>query len=115
MKLKTILLSLALVLVLSGSALAAKTTVHFFVIPASVPTEQLTKFNEFLVHSVGGFTISRSTGGSMGLSGPQYDPENLSYTVAGPKNVGKAIKAYLKKNCGLSDVFMLVWPAERVE
>jgi len=115
MKLKTILLSLALVLMLSGSALAAKATVHFFVLPAGIPAEQLAKFNEFLVKTAGGYTVSRSTGGDMGDLGKGYAPENVSYTVSAPKNVARQIKAYLKTNCGKDQVFMLTWPAERGE
>jgi hypothetical protein len=115
MKLKSLLLTLALVLALSGSALAAKATVHFFVVPAGIPTEQLAEFNKFLLHSAGGFTVSRSTGAAASASGHEYAPENLSYTVSGPRNVARQIKAYLKRNCGQQDVFMLTWPAERVE
>jgi len=115
MRFKSVLLALALVLLLSGSALAAKAMVHFFVVPASIPDEQAHAFNDFLIHTAGGFTVSRSTGGTVGNLGKEYTPENLSYTVSAPKNVSKEIKGYLQKNCGQKQVFMLVWPAERVE
>ena len=108
-------LSLGLVLLLASAALARKATVHFFVVPQSIPAEQLSSLNDFLIKTAGGFTASRSMGGTMGSLGRDYSPENLSYTVAAPKNVAKEIKGYLKNNCGQKEVFMLVWPAERVE
>lgn len=115
MRVKSVLFTLALVLALSTSAFAAKAMVHFFVIPAGIADDKLHDFNEFLIHKAGGFTVSRSTGGSAGSFGKEYAPENLSYTVSAPKNVGKEIKAYLQQNCGQKDVFLLVWPAERVQ
>jgi hypothetical protein len=115
MKLKSLVLSLALVLVLSGSALAAEATVHFFVVPASLPAERLNAFNDFLAKTAGGFTTSRSMGVSMSAQGKKISSENLSYTVSAPKNVAKEIKVYLKEKCGQNDVFMLIWKAERVE
>jgi hypothetical protein len=113
MRFKSVLLALALVLALSGQALAARTMVHFFVVPATIAEEKLHAFNAFLVRTAGGFTVSRSTGADTASFGAAYAPENLSYTVAAPKNIGKEIKAYLKKNCGEKDVFLLVWPADR--
>jgi len=115
MTLKSFLLAVVLVVLLAPAALARKSTVHFFVVPSSIPSEQLTKLNDFLIHTAGGFTASRSFGGTMGSLGKDYSPENLSYTVSAPKNVAKEIKGYLKTNCGLKEIFMLVWPAERVE
>jgi len=113
--LPTLALALGLVLLLAPVALARKATVHFFVVPQSIPAEQLSSFNDFLIKTAGGFTASRSMGGAMGSLGRDYSPENLSYTVAAPKNVAKEIKGYLKNNCGQKAVFMLIWPAERVE
>jgi len=114
---KLLLLSLALglVLLLAPAAHARKATVHFFVIPASIPAEQLNKLNDFLITTAGGFTASRSTGGAMDSLGRDYSPENLSYIVSAPKNVAREIRGYLQKNCDQKSVFMLVWEAERVE
>jgi hypothetical protein len=114
MRTKSLFAALALVLLLSSTAFAAgKTTVHFFVVPAGIPAEQLAKFDDFLIKTAGGFTASRSFGGAQTSYGNDYAPENLSYTVAAPKNVAKPIMEYLKKNCGQKDVFILVWPADR--
>ncbi|MDR3640525.1 MAG: hypothetical protein P4L39_04305 [Humidesulfovibrio sp.] len=113
MRIKSLLTALALVVLLSSTALAEKTIVHFFVLPASIPSEQLVKFDDFLVHTAGGFTATRSYGGAMTSLGKDYAPENLSYTVAAPKHLRKEIMDYLKKNCGQKEVFMLVWPADR--
>jgi hypothetical protein len=114
MRMKSLFAALALVVLLSSTALAAgKTTVHFFVVPASIPAEQLAKFDDFLVRTAGGFTATRSFGAAQTTYGKDYAPENLSYTVAAPKNLAKPIMDYLKQNCGQKDVFILVWPAER--
>jgi len=116
MKLKALVLALALIVLASSSALAARpVTVHFFVIPAAMTDEKLHDLNTFLIKSAGGFTASRSTGGDTGTLGKAYAPENLSYTVSAPKNLGKEIGAYLKKELGLPQVFLLTWPASRLE
>ncbi|MBU1229446.1 MAG: hypothetical protein KKA55_05780 [Proteobacteria bacterium] len=115
MRLRSLALAFALVLTLAPAALAAKATVHFFVIPAAIPAEQLAKLNDFLITTAGGFTASRSTGGDMGDLGRDYRPENISYTVSAPKNVAREIIGDLKKNCGQKGVFMLTWPATSVD
>ncbi|SNS20653.1 hypothetical protein SAMN04488503_3182 [Humidesulfovibrio mexicanus] len=115
MKLTRLALSLALVLLMAGSALAAKATVHFVVVPAALPSEQLHDFNAFLVKNAGGYTVSRSTGGDSASFGAGYAPENLSYTVSAPKNLSREIGGYLKKELGLKKIFLLTWPAERLE
>lgn len=115
MKLKALVLALALVVLASSSALAAKATVHFFVVPSALPSEKLHDLNAFLVKNAGGYTVSRSTGGDSASFGAGYAPENLSYTVSAPKNLGKEIGGYLKKQLGLKPVFLLTWPAERLE
>jgi hypothetical protein len=115
MKLTRLALSLVLVLLMAGSALAAKATVHFFVVPAGLPSEKLHDFNAFLVETAGGFTVSRSTGGDSASFGAGYSPENLSYTVSAPKNLSKEIGGYLKKELGQKRIFLFSWPAERLE
>lgn len=115
MKLKSFALAFLLVVLAASSALAAKATVHFFVVPAGISAEQMHDLNTFLIKSAGGFTASRSTGGDTGNLGKEYAPENLSYTVSAPKNLGKEIGGYLKKSLGLKQVFLLTWPAERLD
>jgi len=122
MKLKSLLMVLALVLLAASSALAASpaaakgtVTVHFFVIPAGVASEKQHDLNTFLIQKAGGFTASRSTGGDIGSLGREYAPENISYTVSASKNLAKEIGGYLKKELGLKKVFLLSWPAERFE
>lgn len=115
MKLKSLLLALALVASLVSSALAGTpATVHFFVVPAAVSDEKLHDLNTYLIKNAGGFTASRSTGGDIGTLGKEYAPENVSYIVSAPKNMGKEIGAYLKQKLGLKQVFLLTWPAERL-
>lgn len=115
MKLRVFLLSLSVVVLMAGSALAAKATVHFLVIPASLPSEKLHDFNAFLVKKAGGYTVARSTGGDSASFGAGYAPENLSYTVSAPKNLSREIGEYLKKELGQKRLFLLTWPAERLE
>lgn len=122
MKLKSLLIILALVVVAASSALAASpaaakrtATVHFFVVPAGIPSEKLHDLNAFLVKNAGGFTVSRSTGGDSASFGAGYAPENLSYTVSAPKSLAREIGGYLKKELGLNRIFLLSWPAERLE
>jgi len=115
MKLTRLALSLALVLLMAGSALAAKATVHFFVVPAGIPSEKLHDLNTFLVKTAGGFTVSRSTGGDSASFGAGYAPENLSYTVSAPKNLAREIGAYMKKELGQKRIFLFSWPADRLE
>lgn len=116
MRLKHLAISLAIVAMAASSAFAASpVTVHFFVVPASIPAEKLNALNDFLIRTAGGFTASRSMGGTMSNLGKDYAPENLSYTVSAPRNVGGEIGGYLKKSVGLKDVFLLTWPAERLD
>jgi len=111
--LKPLLLALALVLLLAPAAFARKTTVHAFVVPASVSTEKLPAFNDFLVQTAGGFTAARSHGRGPGSPGKKISLDNWSYTVAADRDLSREIMDYLKQNCGLPDVFMLVHEAER--
>lgn len=115
MKLTRLALSLSLVLLMAGTALAAKATVHFFVVPAGIPSEKLHDLNAFLIKNAGGFTVSRSTGADTVSFGAGYAPENLSYTVSAPKNLSKEIGGYLKKELDQKRVFLLCWPADRFE
>jgi len=115
MKLKHLALSLALVVLAATSAFAGKVTVHFFVIPAATPAPQINALNDYLIHTAGGFTASRSFGGAQNSLGKDYAPDNLSYTVSAPKNLGKEIGGYLKKDLGLKNVFLLTWPADRLD
>lgn len=122
MKLKSLPMVLVLVALAASSALAASpapgkrtVTVHFFVVPAGIPSEKLHDLNVFLVKSAGGYTVSRSTGGDTASFGAGYAPENLSYTVSAPKNLAREIGGYLKKELGLKRIFLLSWPAERLE
>lgn len=115
MKLKHLALSLALVVLAATSALAGKVTMHFFVVPASLPTTQINALNDYLVHTAGGFTASRSFGGALNSAGRDYAPDNLSYTVSAPKNLSKEIGAYIKTQLGQKDVFLVTWPADRLD
>lgn len=116
MKLKHLVISLAIVAMAASSAFAGSpVTVHFFVVPASIPAEKLNALNDFLIRTAGGFTASRSFGGAQNSLGKDYAPDNLSYTVSAPKNVGGEIGGYLKNNVGLKNVFLLTWPAERLD
>ncbi|MDP2848555.1 MAG: hypothetical protein Q8O35_10235 [Humidesulfovibrio sp.] len=116
MRLKHLVISLAIVVMAASTALAGSPViVHFFVVPASIPAEKLNGLNDYLIKTAGGFTASRSFGGAMGNLGKDYAPENLSYTVSAPRNVSGEISGYLKKSFGLKEVFLLTWPAERLD
>lgn len=109
----TLALSLGLVLLLATAALARKSTVHFFVLPAAVPAQDLPALNDFLVKTAGGFTASRSHGGRAGRKAKTIRLDNWSYTVAADKDLSGEIMDYLKQKCGLESVFMLVYEADR--
>jgi hypothetical protein len=111
--LKSFFLTLALVVLLAPAAFARQTTVHFFVVPASVSAQKLPALNDFLVHSAGGFTATRSHGRGPGSTSRKVTLDNWSYTVAADKNLSREIMDYLKTQCGLPSVFMLVYEAER--
>ena len=105
--------ALALVLALAPAALAQKSVVHFFVVPASVSAQKLPALNDFLVQTAGGFTVSRSHGGSLSNAGRRIRLDNWSYTVAADTDLSQEIMDYLKAKCGLPGLFILVWEAER--
>ncbi|GEM_PF-1213712 len=105
--------ALALVLALAPAALAQRSIVHFFVVPASVAAQKLPALNDFLVQTAGGFTVSRSHGASRSSAGRRIRLDNWSYTVAADTDLSQEIMDYLKAKCGLPSVFILVWEAER--
>ncbi|OGR34373.1 MAG: hypothetical protein A2051_12995 [Desulfovibrionales bacterium GWA2_65_9] len=111
--LPTLALALALVVLLAPAALARKSTVHFFVLPAAVSAQDIPAFNNFLVQTAGGFTASPSHGRGPGSKGKKIKLDNWSYTVAADKDLSGEIMDYLKTKCGLASVFMLVFEADR--
>lgn len=113
MSLKRFLLALACVVLLSPCAYAENGTVHFFVVPAAIKAQDVNKLNDFLAASAGGFTVSRSQGGSRSATGKAHTSDKLSYLVAADRDLSPEIMDYLKTQCGLAKVFMLVWEADR--
>lgn len=111
--LRSFFLALALVLLLVSTAFAGKATVHFFVVPASVSAEKLPALNDFLVKTAGGFTAARSHGRGAGSTSRKIKLDNWSYIVAADKDLSGEIMDYLKTQCGLPGVFMLVYEADR--
>jgi len=110
---KALFLALALILLLASAAFAGKATVHFFVVPSAVSAQNIPALNDFLVKTAGGFTAARSHGQGPGSTGRKVKLDNWSYTVAADRDLSREIMDYLKENCGLPGVFMLVWEAER--
>ena len=106
-------LALALVLLCAPAAFARKATVHFFVVPSSVSDQNIPALNDFLVKTAGGFTAAHSHGRGPGSTDSEIKLNNWSYTVAADKDLSREIMDYLKVKCGLADVFMLVYEAER--
>jgi hypothetical protein len=106
-------LALALVLLCAPAAFARKATVHFFVVPSSVSAQNIPALNDFLVKTAGGFTAANSHGRGPGSTSREIKLNNWSYTVAADRDLSREIMAYLKQQCGLPDVFMLVYEAER--
>ena len=115
MRLKTFLLTLALVLALVPAALAGgrKATVHYMVLPSSIPAEKVTEFGAFLDKTAGGFTAMRVHGSYQGSGLGAFDEKGTAYLVAADKNHSKEFMAFAKDKLGLKSLFLLVWKAER--
>jgi hypothetical protein len=112
-KLFLLALALGLVLFCAPAAFARKATVHYFVVPQSMMGPQFAHLNDFLEQTAGGYTLVPSVGGTKDGAGSLAGQRNWTYTVAADRNLSKEIIDYLKTECGLERVFMLVWEAER--
>lgn len=115
MRVKSLLLSLVLVLALASAALAGgrTATVHYMVLPGSVSAEQVAEFSAFLDKTAGGFTAMRVHGSHQGSGLGAFDEKGTAYLVAADKNHSKEFMAFAKDRLGLKSLFLLVWKAER--
>ena len=115
MRMKTFLLTLALVLRLVPAALAGgrKATVHYMVLPSSIPAEKITEFGAFLDKTAGGFTAMRVHGSHQGSGVDSFNETGTAYLVAADKDFSKEFMAFAKEKLGLKSLFLLVWKADR--
>lgn len=115
MRLKEFLLGLVLVLAFASAALAGErtATVHYMVLPNSVPAEKVAEFSAFLDKTAGGFTAMRAHGSYQGSGLGAFDEKGTAYLVASDKNHSKEFTAFAKDKLGLKSLFLLIWKAER--